>query len=125
MDSWSPNVKFKNFGWKKKYYYDKESWSISIENICLDCDDKTDELRLERHTNPCVHSDGSCKPACKQPYSIVWFPEEISLISQIFNFIGGMIKLYKRYWLETEDFFIGTGKNTEKTNQSILPTVFL
>ena len=35
-----------------------------------------------------------------------------------------MSKLNNRYWLETEDFFIGTGMNTEKINEGILLIVF-
>ena len=39
--------------------------------------------------------------------------------------MGRMSKLKKRYWLETDDSFITTGKNTEQFIRGILPTVFL
>ena len=35
-----------------------------------------------------------------------------------------MSKLNNRYWLETDDFFDSTGKNTEKIKKGILPTAF-
>ena len=35
-----------------------------------------------------------------------------------------MSKLKIRYWLEADEFFNTTGKNTEKLNESIFPNVF-
>ena len=58
----------------------------------------------------------------KHPHTFVWFPERIRLI---IPFVGQMFTLNNRNWLETDDFFITTAKNTEKMNRGILSTVFL
>ena len=38
--------------------FDKDSWSLIIGEISLDYYDKSDKLRLEGHTLPCLHFDG-------------------------------------------------------------------
>ena len=102
---------------------DKDSWPIIVEKISLDYDDKVDKLLLDGHTLPCLHSDGFCKPTLKHPFIFVWFPEEICLLFHISDYIGQLSELDNRYWLETDDFFDSTGKNTRKFTRGILPTV--
>ena len=62
------------------YLIDKDSWSKMFEETSLDYDVKVDKLKLESHTLPCLHSDGSRKPTLNYPYKIVWFPDEVYLI---------------------------------------------
>ena len=107
---------------KKEYLTDRDSWSLTIEEILLYYDDKRNKLSNEADTFPCLHSDGFCKPTVKHPYTIVWFPEEICLVFHVSNFIGRMSKINDRYYIETDDFFNTIGLNTEKTNQRIKPT---
>ena len=65
------------------------------------------------------------KAILKQPYTTVWFPEEICLIFDVSDIIGRMPKLINRYLLETDDFSNNTRKNPENNCKGILPTVFL
>ena len=39
----------------QEYVFDKDGWSLIIEDITLDYDDKIDKLLLEYHTFPCLH----------------------------------------------------------------------
>ena len=73
---------------------------------------------LERLNLPCPQSDGFRKPTLKNPYTINWFPDEMCSTFHICDFIGRMPKLKNLYWLETDDFFITTGKSTEETNKA-------
>ena len=52
------------------------------------------------------------------------FMKKIGLIFHKTDFIGCISKLDNRYWLETDNFFLSTRKNTELNNKSILPNVF-
>ena len=72
-------VKIKNriFVIEMNMFLNEDSWSLTIQEITLDFDDKLEKLILEGHTLPCLYSDGFCKPTLKYPSTIVRFPEEI------------------------------------------------
>ena len=54
-----------------EYPIDKDSWSLIIDEILLDCDDILDTLILASQTLPCLHSDSFCKPTLKHQETIV------------------------------------------------------
>ena len=84
----------------------------------MDYNGKLVELVLEGHFFPSLHSDGSWKPTLKHPSTFVWFREEVCLTFHFSDFSGRISKLKKRYWLETDDFLISAGKNSEKITES-------
>ena len=86
---------------EKEYLTDRDSWSLTLEELSLDYDDKRNKLINEGETPPCLHSDGFCKPTVKHPYTIVWFPEKICLVFHVSKFIGRMSKINDRYYIET------------------------
>ena len=108
----------------KEYLIDKDIWSLITEGISLDYDDKLNKLILEGHFLSCLHSDGFSKPTLKNPYTILWFPEEIYFLFHISDFIERTSQLINRYRLETDDLFNTNGKNTDKNNNGIMPTGF-
>ena len=65
---------------KTEYLVDKESWSLTNDEISLDYDDKRNKLNKEGDSILCLHSDNFCKPTVKLPYTTVWFPEETCLV---------------------------------------------
>ena len=95
------------------YWLQKIFWRSS-----LNFEDKLDELILEGHTLPWLHSDGCLKPTLKHPYTFVRFSEEVCLIFLISVSIGRLSSLNNRCRLETDDFFQSTGDNTKKLNES-------
>ena len=78
---------------------------------------------FESHFLRCLHFDGFCQPTPKHVFSIVRAPEENHLIYHISGFVRHMSERNNRYWLETNDFFISTGKNSQKNVQRIPPTM--
>ena len=93
----------------KVIFFDKDTWSLIIEEIYLHYDNKLDKQILEGPTLPCLHSDGFFKATLKHPKTIVRFSEEICLTVLILDFIGRLSKVKNRYWLETNDFLNITG----------------
>ena len=55
-----------------------------------------------------------CEATLIQPYTTVWFLEEICLIFDVSDIIGQMSKLIIRYLLETDDFSNKTRKKRWK-----------
>ena len=44
----------------KGFLFDKDTWSLIIDEISSDYDDQLDELFLEVHAPPFLHSEGFC-----------------------------------------------------------------
>ena len=86
----------------QKYLTDRDSCSLIIAEISMDYDAKLDKILLEGHYPPYLFLIIFWKMTPKHPYSIVWFLEKKYLVFHIYDFIGCMSKLIKRYWLETE-----------------------
>ena len=100
------------------YLIDIDNWSLRIEEVSLDYDEKVDKLILEGHTSPCLHFDGFCKPTLKHSCSTLWFPEKICFLFYISDFIEQMSQLNDRFWLEFDDFVILLGKTLETSKKS-------
>ena len=71
-----------------EYIIEKDSWSLIVREIEITYDGKDTRPIYHRHTLPCLHDDGFCKPTIITPFTIVWFPEDICLIFSIHSFIG-------------------------------------
>ena len=80
------------------------SWGLEISEVELTYDDTSNDMIIDGHTLPCYFADGFCKPTTKTPFTLVWFNDDYCLIFTLQDFIGRMIKIEDRYWIETDSF---------------------
>ena len=84
--------------------FTRQSWKLRKTNAEKSHYDENIQMILEGYILPCYHSDGFCRAPTRTPYILTWFDEKFCLIFRLQEFIGRMIRIKDRYWIETDNF---------------------
>ena len=82
------------------------SWRLKISEIELTYDVTESVMIIDGHTLPGYFADAFCKASTKTSFTLVWFPDDFSLIFTLQDLTGRMTKTEDRYWIETDSFVL-------------------
>ena len=100
------------------------SWRLSVSEVEHTYDDTEKITVIGGHTLPQYFADDFCKPTFKTLFLLVWFNDDFRLIFTLQDFVGRMIKIDDRYWIETDYFFHSSLTNKFDTSYGIKGTSF-
>ena len=98
------------------------SWRLEISEVELIYDDTANVMIIDGNTLHCYFADGLCKPTTKTPFTLAWFNDDFCLIFTLQDFLGRMIKIEDRYWIETDCFVHSPRSIKPKTTSCIKGT---